>query len=61
MNDMNEMYGATMTKAEKDEMMRKMAKDQADRGNREMRDMAGAAITRKEVKAMKRDLRKGKR
>jgi len=55
------LYGAAMTKAERDEMMRKMDKDQSERSNREMRDMAGVAITRNEIKAMKRDSRKGKR
>jgi len=61
MSDMKELYGAAMTKAERDEMMRKMDKDQSERSNREMRDMAGVAITRNEIKAMKRDSRKGKR
>ena len=64
MNDnsrIREMYGSTITEAERDEMMRKMAKDQADRRNRELRDMAGVAITRNEIKAMQRNSRKGKR
>ena len=61
MKDMRDMYGSAVTESERNEMMRKMAKDQSDRSNREMRDMAGSSITRNEIKAMKRDSRKGKR
>lgn len=58
---MKDMYGASMTPAEKREAQREMAKEQADRVAREMGERFGAAMTRGEIKTMKRESRKGKR
>ena len=58
---MKELFGASMTTAEKREAQRNMAKEQADRASREMGERFGAGMTRGEMKVMKRGTRKGNR
>jgi hypothetical protein len=58
---MKEMFGASMTKNEKEEAKREMEKSNAERSAREMADRFGATMTRGEMKSIKRETRKGKR
>ena len=55
------MYGATMTPEEQRMAERDMAKEKTDRMAREMARTLGAYTTGREVKAIKRESRKGKR
>ena len=56
------MYEATMTPKEEQRMAeRDMAKEKTDRMAREMARTLGAYTTGREVKAIKRESRKGKR
>ena len=61
MKDMRNMYGSAVTESERNEMMRQMQKNEADRALRDMSERSGAAMTRGEMKVMKRETRKGKR
>ena len=61
MKDMRDMYGSAVTESERNEMMRQMQKNEADRASRDMSERSGAAMTRGEMKVMKRESRKGKR
>ena len=56
-----EMYGATMTRGEKEEMDKRSAMDRASKASESMREMFGSTMTNREKKAMKRESRKGKR
>ena len=58
---MKELFGAAVTESERNEMMRQMQKNEADRASRDMSERSGAAMTRGEMKVMKRETRKGKR
>jgi hypothetical protein len=61
MKDMRNMYGSAITESERNEMMRQMQKNEADRASRDMNERSGAAMTRGEMKVTKRETRKGKR